>query len=201
MSTQVPASELERQLEVRKSRFIARAGRVVTREQAMAFLEQSRQRYPDARHHCWAYLLGDPAAASSAAMNDDGEPGGTAGKPILNVIQHKAIGDVMVVVSRYFGGIKLGAGGLVRAYAGATDAVLAELPLDTLVPQRSLWLTLDFPQEQPLRHWAEHHAAEVLEVRYAEQVSMQLSLPTSHLQALLGFCAAHGISPDMRDNI
>ncbi len=120
-----PAQFIETETEVKKSRFIARATKVTDRQSAIAFVEQAKQDYPGARHHCWAYLLGNPASASSAAANDAGEPSGTAGKPILNVIQHKGVGDVIVVVIRYFGGIKLGAGGLVRAYSGAAEAVMS----------------------------------------------------------------------------
>src|SRR5690625_1242748 len=98
-------------------------------------------------------------AQGQGAMNDDGEPSGTAGKPIFNVIQHKGVGDVMVVVTRYFGGVKLGAGGLVRAYAGAAEAVLSAMEIVERVPESRFTLSLDFAQEQPLRHWCEQHGA------------------------------------------
>lgn len=188
-----PARTLERELEAKKSRFIARAGQVESREQALAFVDQAVADYPDARHHCWAYLIGDPASATTAAMSDAGEPSGTAGKPILNVIQHKGIGDVIVVVIRYFGGIKLGAGGLVRAYAGATQRVLADLPLTAHEPRTTCRLTLDFAQEQPLRHWASQHRAEVLAVDYGEAVTVTLRLPEEALEALHPFVQARGI--------
>lgn len=190
----VPARTLEREIERRKSRFIARAGCVATREEAMAFLENVRDQYPDARHHCWAYLVGDPETAASAAMNDDGEPSGTAGKPILNVIRHKGIGDVMVVVARYFGGVKLGAGGLVRAYAGATEAVLSELPLTSQVPLDIVHLDMDFAREQAVRHWAGEHDARVLAIDYGDGVTMRLRLPTAQRDELEAFCAANGIA-------
>lgn len=190
----VPARALEREIERRKSRFIARAGRVASREEAMAFVDAMRADYRDARHHCWAYLLGNPATAASAAMNDDGEPSGTAGKPILNVIQHKGIGDVMVVVARYFGGVKLGAGGLVRAYAGATEAVLSELPVTAMTPMAEVRLAMDFAHEQAARHWAGEHGAEVLEVTYGEGATMRLTLLAVERGELEAFCAAHGIA-------
>jgi uncharacterized YigZ family protein len=189
----VPSKTLEREIERRKSRFIAHAGRVGTREEAMAFLQSVRDRYPDARHHCWAYLVGDPETATSAAMNDDGEPSGTAGKPILNVIQHKGIGDVMVVVARYFGGVKLGAGGLVRAYAGATEAVLSELPVAARVPLETVRMDMDFAHEQAVRHWAGERDAEVLAIDYGEGVTMRLRLPAEQCDELKSFCAANGI--------
>jgi len=161
-----------------------------SREAALAFVESVRADYPDARHHCWAYLLGNPASAASAAMNDDGEPGGTAGKPILNVIQHKRIGDVIVVVTRYFGGIKLGAGGLVRAYAGATQQVLADLPLLEHRPRRRYRLRFDFAREQPLRHWAEQHRAELLSIDYHQQIDARVTVPEDQIDAFERFLGA-----------
>lgn len=189
----VPARTLEREIERRKSRFIARAGCVTTREEGMTYLQAMRDEYPDARHHCWAYLLGDPETAASAAMNDDGEPSGTAGKPILNVIQHKGIGDVIVVVARYFGGVKLGAGGLVRAYAGATEAVLSELPLTSQVLVESVRLEMDFAHEQAIRRWAGEHGAEVGKVGYGEGVTVTLKIPATMRQELVAFCNVRGI--------
>lgn len=190
----VPSGILEREIERRKSRFIARAGRVASRGEAMAFLQAVRDRYPDARHHCWAYLVGDPETAASAAMNDDGEPSGTAGKPILNVIQHKGVGDVMVVVARYFGGVKLGAGGLVRAYARATEAILSELPVAARVPLETVRMDMDFAHEQAVRHWAGEHDAKILAIDYGEGVTMRLRLPAEQREELEAFCAANGIA-------
>lgn len=107
----VPAGYLERETDIKKSRFIARVAPVVSRDEVKEWLEKAHQDHPDARHICWAYQIGRPGSAAEAGMNDDGEPSGTAGKPILSVIQHKDMGDVLVMVIRYFGGIKLGAGG------------------------------------------------------------------------------------------
>lgn len=188
-----PAASVETEIEVKKSRFIARAAKVVDRQAALALVEQAKQDFPDARHHCWAYLLGNPASASNAAANDAGEPSGTAGKPILNVIQHKGVGDVIVVVIRYFGGIKLGAGGLVRAYSGAAEAVMSMLPLEQAVPIQEVKLSLDFAKEQLLRHWAEQHEAQVVSVDYGQQVVVQLSVPDIAMDELTAFCAAQSI--------
>lgn len=190
----IPAESIEREIDIKKSRFIARVAPVNSREEAMAFLERARADFPDARHHCWAYQIGRPGAATQAAMNDDGEPSGTAGKPILNVIQHKDMGDIMVVVIRYFGGIKLGAGGLVRAYAGATEAVLSEVTRRTQVPVRRLAITLDFALEQPVRHWCDQHEAHVEDVGYGEGVSMQVAVPEASVQAFVAFCRAEGVT-------
>lgn len=188
-----PAATIERELDVKKSRFIARAGRVADRQAAMAFVEAVKADYPDARHHCWAYLVGNPETAASAAMNDDGEPSGTAGKPILNVIQHKHIGDVIVVVTRYFGGVKLGAGGLVRAYAGSTQQVLASLPLEEHRPKRTFTLALGFADEHPLRHWSDQHGAHLQSIEYGTRVTARLDVPVEQVEAFEAFLGAQGI--------
>jgi len=188
-----PTTTLERETEAKKSRFIARATSVTSRQEAMAFLEQAKADYPDARHHCWAYLISNPTATCSAAMSDDGEPSGVAGRPILNVIQHKIIGDVIVVVTRYFGGVKLGAGGMVRAYSGAAECVLSALPLETRQPVISRSLGADFSQEQPIRHWADKYGAIVEEVTYQQGVDLVLTVPIEHEQALFEFCTARQI--------
>ncbi len=189
----VPDGAVEVELEVKRSRFIARAGYAPSRQEALAMLAQARLDHPDARHHCWAYLLGDPQGAASAAMNDDGEPSGTAGKPILNVIQHKGIGDIAVVVIRYFGGVKLGAGGLVRAYAGVTERALSQLPLLQRQPRLEAALRLGFAQEQPLRHWAAGHDGQIVSVDYGTGVAITLSLPVQQRDELEAFCRAHAI--------
>lgn len=189
----VPAGVHEAGLIIKKSRFIARVAPANTRDAALAVLAQARADYPDARHHCFAYVLGKPGAATSAAMSDDGEPSGTAGKPILNVIEHKGIGDLVVVVIRYFGGVKLGAGGLVRAYAGATERVLSELELVQHEATVQVTATLDFPQEQPLRHWADQHGAELTAVDYSHQVRLSLQVPEKALEDLQAFAGANGV--------
>lgn len=189
----IPTEFVETELEVKKSRFIARVHHIESREQALALVANANADHPDARHVCWAYLLGNPQSASNAAANDDGEPSGTAGKPILNVIQHKGIGDVLVIVIRYFGGIKLGAGGLVRAYGGAAEQSLSQTPLLRMTPKQNVELSLDFAQEQSVRHWLDQHAGQLLACDYSHAVNMTLSIDVSDVADLHAFCAAHGI--------
>lgn len=189
----VPAATAEVESEVKKSRFIARALPCDSREQALVHLAEARADYPDARHHCWAYQLGSPGNPVSAAMSDDGEPGGTAGKPILNVIAHRGIGDLMVIVIRYFGGIKLGAGGLVRAYGQATGLVLDTLPLQQMEPRFTSQAQVDFGVEQHLRHWLSRHDGEITAVNYGQRVAVTLTLPLQQRDQWLAFCAAQQI--------
>lgn len=191
-----PADSLETEIEVKKSRFISRVTKVTSREEAMAYVEQAKRDFPDARHHCWAYLLGNPASASNAAMNDDGEPSGTAGKPIFNVMQHKGVGDVMVVVVRYFGGIKLGAGGLVRAYSGAAEAAMSLLPVRQSVIIQQLTLTMDFAKEQLVRHWLGQNQGNVDSLEYGAQVVMDVSVPDEAVEELIYFCASQHVSAE-----
>lgn len=178
---------------VKKSRFIAYAVKAETRQEALDFLARKRRDYPDARHHCWAYVLGHPESAMGAAMNDDGEPSGTAGKPIFNVIQHKRIGDIIVVVIRYFGGIKLGAGGLIRAYSGAAERVISALETKVITPISKETITLSFAQEQLCRHWANLHDAKIIAVSYFNEVTMTLNVPQNKSTCFNAFCLTHGI--------
>ena len=189
----IPAGFLERETEIKKSRFIARVAPVSSRDEVKAWLEQARNDHPDARHICWAYQIGRPGAAAEAAMNDDGEPSGTAGKPILSVIQHKDLGDVLVMVIRYFGGIKLGAGGLVRAYAGATEAVLSGVERVIQQPMSQVTVTMTFADEQPLRHWCDQNGAEIDNVGYSAGVTADVSLVEEQNQEFAAFCDARGM--------
>lgn len=180
----IPSANLETELVVKKSRFITFVFHTKNRSEAMTHLQTLRERYPDARHHCWAYLLGDPNAPGSVAMSDDGEPSGTAGKPMLNVMQHKDVGDVFVVVVRYFGGIKLGAGGLVRAYSSAVQAAYDAMQCEQLVSLEPLRLCCAFDEEQKIRHLLARHQGVIDGCTYSEHVSMALSLPKENTAAL-----------------
>jgi len=187
----VPAGYLERETEIKKSRFIARVVPVANRDEVKEWVEKAHQDHPDARHICWAYQIGRPGSAAEAGMNDDGEPSGTAGKPILSVIQHKDMGDVLVMVIRYFGGIKLGAGGLVRAYAGAAESVLSEVGRVCHKPLSPANITMGFAGEQPLRHWCDVHVAELDSVTYGTHVSARVLVPEDQTEAFVAFCDAH----------
>jgi len=131
-NTLAPGPDVVVETEVKHSRFLAALRRVESAADAAAFTDEQRRLYPDARHHCWAFVVGDEPASRAERSSDDGEPGGTAGVPMLQVLHHRDVVNVAVVVTRWFGGIKLGAGGLVRAYSGA---VAVALDSATLVPR------------------------------------------------------------------
>lgn len=189
----VPAAYLERETQVKKSRFIAGVVPVRSRNQVKEWLEQARKDHPDAHHICWAYQLGRPGSAAEAAMNDDGEPSGTAGRPILSVIQHKDMGDVLVMVVRYFGGVKLGAGGLVRAYAGAAESVLADVERVIQKPLELVYVIMGFADEQPLRHWCEGHDGAILHMEYGSAVMATVEVTVEACDELKAFCNSRGL--------
>lgn len=190
MSYLIPKSPARAEFEIKKSRFIAYAKYASNRAEALEFLEELKLQYPDARHHCWAYVLGN---SLSAAMGDDGEPSGTAGKPILNVLQHKNLGDVMLVVVRYFGGIKLGAGGLTRAYSQAAQLVVDELETLEYQPKIQVTMTLDFALEQLVRHQLDQINGRVVDVAYSTSVLLKAELLEEDLPELNSFAQANSI--------
>jgi len=193
MSYLVPIHSTSETIEIKKSRFIAYAFPVDSRQAALEKVQQLKMQYPDARHHCWAYLIGPPKQPITQAFDDDGEPAGTAGKPILNVLNHKEFGDILIVVVRFFGGIKLGAGGLTRAYGQAAQAVMAQLQGKEKVPQVQLRLQCDFAQEQKLRHLLKSFEGEVQQLDYQQQVNLTVQLPAKHVLELKNTLAGLGI--------
>lgn len=184
MSYQTLKSPVRADLEIKKSQFIAFAYPVASRDEAMFHVEQLRLEFPDARHHCWAYIIGDPSNTTSAGFDDDGEPNGTAGRPILNVLQHKAIGNVIIIVVRYFGGIKLGAGGLTRAYAGSAQLAVDEMQLVEFIPKSTLIIETDFANEAQCRYIAAQLDGIIGEVNYSQIVQLPVTVANEHIAEL-----------------
>ncbi|AMT95679.1 MULTISPECIES: YigZ family protein [Psychrobacter] len=184
MSYQTLKRAVTARLEIKKSEFIANAYPVTSREEAMFHVEQLRQQYADARHHCWAYIIGDPDNTTSAGFDDDGEPNGTAGKPILNVLQHKSIGNVIIIVVRYFGGIKLGAGGLTRAYAGSAQAAVDMMTLLEHVPMIQVQILAEFATEAQCRYVVDSLNGRIDDVAYSKQVLLTATLAEADIDSL-----------------
>ncbi len=184
MSYQTLQRAVTAQLEIKKSEFIAYAYPVHTREQAMFHVEQLKVKYPDARHWCWAYIIGDPDNTTSAGFDDDGEPSGTAGRPILNVLQHKSIGNVIIVVVRYFGGIKLGAGGLTRAYAGSAQAAVDQMQLCPYVAMAKLQIVANFANESQCRYVVESLNGTIDDVAYSKEVLLSITIAEADIKTL-----------------
>ncbi|MDM4768388.1 YigZ family protein [Pelomonas sp. SE-A7] len=169
------------ELIIKKSRFIGCVEPCPDRETALARVYELREQHPGAVHVCWALLAGGQSAA-----NDDGEPGGTAGRPMLEVLRHQDLELVLATVVRYWGGVKLGAGGLVRAYTDAVAQALLKADKIPLVRQARLRCTLPYSMEGLLRREIESAGAQLGEVSHGAQVELNLSLPES---AVAGFKA------------
>ncbi len=130
MSDQYPVPEAAVEVEevIRRSRFLTTVGRAASRDEAMAFVGRVKDRLPGATHHCWAFNASGPSSTAQVGMSDDGEPHGTAGRPMLKVLLHSGVGEVVAVCARYYGGVKLGTGGLARAYASGVKRALEACP-------------------------------------------------------------------------
>ena len=178
----VPAGRHRVEDEVRRSRFVTSAARAATPEDAHAFIDGVRRELSDATHHCWAFVAGPPGSTTHIGMSDAGEPKGTAGRPMLAVLLHSAVGEIVVVCSRWFGGTKLGTGGLARAYAQSVNHVLASLPTTELVTRIPLTVTVGYADVDGLRLLAERHGAVVEHEDYGESVEYRLAVPAPEVE-------------------
>ncbi|MDY5986695.1 YigZ family protein [Sporofaciens sp. SGI.106] len=159
----------------KKSRFIATVLPVDQEEEALEFIEKMKKKYWNATHNCYAYVVGDRHEIQR--YSDDGEPGGTAGRPMLDVLLGEDIHNVAVVVTRYFGGTLLGTGGLVRAYSSATKAGLASSVIITKIPGFKLRITTDYTGLGKIQYILGERKIPILDTVYTDKVEMQLVIP------------------------
>mgnify|MGYP003634277111 CR=1 FL=1 len=171
------AAPVEHCLTEKNSEFLSFLLPVASRDEAMIAVKQYREHYPDANHVCWAYIIGNTRQPETQAFSDDGEPGGTAGKPMLHVLTTQELGNCLAVVVRYFGGVKLGAGGLVRAYSAAVSQAAALATTTTVLPLVQRIITLDFAFETKARLLLEQLGGQLLNAQYSQQVQLTISLP------------------------
>ncbi|MBK8904741.1 MAG: YigZ family protein [Anaerolineaceae bacterium] len=169
----IPAAETRAEIEVKNSRFVATAVPAFTVEQAREFIARIKAEFSDATHNVPAFLVGFGNSVT-AHCNDDGEPSGTAGRPILAVLQGSGLGDIAVVVTRYYGGTKLGTGGLVRAYGDATKAVLDILPRAEKVPTHTVMLALPYNLLERVRLLVGEWNGRILEEEFAADITMTM---------------------------
>ena len=179
----IPAGLAQVELRFRNSRFIGTSGPAATVEEARRFIESVRSRFPDAGHHVYAFEVGY-AASVTHGMSDAGEPSGTAGRPVLAVVRGADLGDVVVVVSRYFGGTKLGTGGLVRAYTETAQAVLAAVPRREKVLEVGARLALPYEFYQSCRSLIERLGARIETEEFGGRVEVRLRIDAAHLTDL-----------------
>ena len=174
------AGPVQSELLIRKSRFIGCVQPVADRAAALAVVASLRAEHPAAAHVCWALMAGGQSAA-----NDDGEPGGTAGRPMLEVLRHQQIEGALATVVRYFGGVKLGAGGLVRAYTDAVAQALLGAVLVPLVRQRSVRCTVPYALEGLVRRELAAAGAVLEDVAHGDDVAFAFSLPEPDADAFI----------------
>lgn len=176
----VPARAARCETSVMNSRFIADAAPAFRVEEAREFVTRIKREFPDATHHVPAYLIGHGATVV-AHCHDDGEPAGTAGRPVLAVLQGSELGDVVLVVTRYFGGTKLGTGGLVRAYGDAARAVLALLPRAVKFLAHTLSVSVPYALFERCRLAVSAHGGQLIGTEFGECVTMKAQFPVDQV--------------------
>lgn len=173
----VPSATAEVEDVVRRSRFVTRVGRAATREDAARFVRETRDRLPGATHYCWAYNAGPPGTTAHVGMSDAGEPRGTAGMPMLTTLLHAGVGEVVAVCARYYGGVKLGTGGLARAYAAGVNHVLRECPTMERIERIPVVVTVDYKAARRIDRVLEDLGAIVTEKTFGADVRYRVLVP------------------------
>lgn len=168
--------------EIQKSRFIAYTSHVETEAEARDFVAAIKKKHFDARHNCSAWVLG--ADSSQQKSNDDGEPGGTAGNPILEAIKQHGLTNVVVVVTRYFGGIKLGAGGLIRAYNHTASLGLEATPCLEVKPFCLMEAEMDYSLLGTVENWIRNEELRTGETAYLDKVTVRLLVEPADCEAI-----------------
>jgi len=178
----IPAGESRIELQVKNSRFIGRAGYTPSVEEAKAFIAQVKAEESGYSHAVYAFAAGYGASVTHG-MSDAGEPSGTAGRPALAVVKGSGLGDVTVVIVRYFGGTKLGTGGLVKAYTEAAQLALAELPVTEKVERETVWVTIPYSFYEPCKRMIEAHHGQIKAEQFATDVTLGLVFTVDDLPA------------------
>ena len=179
----VPAGEARIELRYKNSRFIGTAGPAPSVAEARGLVARLRGEFPDASHQVYAFAVGAGASVTHG-MSDDGEPSGTAGRPVLAVVQGSGLGDVVVVITRYFGGTRLGTGGLVKAYGSTAKAVLEVLPRVEKVAVAAVRLVLPYELHARVRLLIGEAEGEIEKEEFGAQITLSLQLRRDRTEAL-----------------
>jgi len=170
------------QEEIKKSRFICHAKRVYSEEEARAFITAIKKEHYKATHNCSAFIIGERSEIKRTS--DDGEPSGTAGVPMLGVLENHNLTNVCVVVTRYFGGIKLGAGGLIRAYAGSVALAVKEIGIVEIKEQAGIQIQMSYAQYQEYGNFLKEHNLMELETNFTDQVETIIFVDKEHKETI-----------------
>ena len=177
----IPAEPVTVVEEIKKSRFITLLAHTDGVEAAKAFVESVRAAHPDARHHCVAWVAGAPDDSQQLGFSDDGEPSGTAGKPMLAQLMGSGVGEITAVVVRYYGGVLLGTGGLVKAYGSGVQRALNQLTTVRKMPLTAYTLSCDYAQLAGIESLLLQFEGKIVESRYQDLVHLRVALPHSRL--------------------
>ena len=173
----IPAGRHRAEQVIDRSRFICTIAPTATVEDAQVFIREIGREFPDATHNCWAYVIGAPGSSDRIGMSDDGEPHGTAGRPMLTVLQHCGLGDIAAVVTRYYGGTKLGTGGLVKAYSGSVQQALQDAPRTMRITRTELVVRVAYSAITSVQQLLPVFEAEVVDENFGVDVMFRLRCP------------------------
>lgn len=174
---------------IKRSRFITSGAHAPDADAAHAFVQRVRDEFPDATHNCWAFVAGPPGSTAHIGMSDDGEPHGTAGRPMLTALLHGGVGEIVSVSTRYFGGVKLGTGGLSRAYSGGVKLLLDSLPVEERVERSFVEVTVSYADVDALQRLMEESDVTVEAEEYGAEVRYSCGVPASALDTFRGAVA------------
>lgn len=169
--------------DIKRSRFITSMGHAPDRAAARRFVAAVRHEFPDATHHCWAYAAGRPGDTADVGQSDDGEPHGTAGRPMLDQLLRGGVGEIVAVTTRYFGGIKLGTGGLTRAYRGGVLLALKSLPVALKIVPVRLTVRVGYERVSRLYRLLPDFQAVVTKESFGESATFELEVPADRVDA------------------
>lgn len=179
----VPAAQHRVEQSIERSRFICTIARVESASDAQALIRRLNAEFRDATHNCWAYVAGPPGSTGVVGMSDAGEPHGTAGRPMLTVLLHSGLGEIGAVVTRYYGGTKLGTGGLVKAYGGTVQLALESLTVTERIEYAHMTLTVGYPSITVIQQAIASSGAELVSEEYGVTVCYRLRVPKENLES------------------
>jgi uncharacterized YigZ family protein len=180
----IPAARARVEDRIEHSRFITTLESARSADDAKAMIQGVRDEFPDATHHCFAYVIGPPGSTANTAASDDGEPSGTAGQPMLKVLINSSVGDVVVVVTRYFGGVKLGKGGLIRAFTGAVQHALRACVTKEHIDEVDVNVTLPYTAIDAVRRALGREGVAITNEVFGEIVTLVARVPVDRLEEI-----------------
>lgn len=183
MSYLIPAQTTIIQQNIKDSRFIGYVARATNKQDVTNALQDVYRRFPNASHYCYAFIIGKPNQTTEMGMSDAGEPKGTAGKPILTVLEHSNIGDIIAIVVRYFGGTLLGTGGLSRAYSSAAQEALQELPTELKLDTQTLTIEVPYTLENTVRYLINEHEGKIINADYQATLQFIIAIPRTEINS------------------